>query len=122
MPLAVTRCDQALLILWQVDVEATGESQMAQQIIIIWAVGEEAVIDKSINRVILIQKTYSREHCQRCRKKPALQGKKFLPFRFGDTLSTNNHQTQGGRKLDVTDVDPETIDMASKGPLLGYKR
>ena len=114
VPLAVTKCDQDLLILWQVDVDSSDESQIARQIIKVWAVGKEVVIKKSINRVILIQKSYSQEHCKRCRRKPVRQNKNLLPVRFGDMGPSEKHATEHEGKLDVTFVDPETVDMASR--------
>ena len=105
------------MILWQVDIETDVDSQILRQIVRVWAVGKAAVIDKTINRVIMIQKTFTDKHVQRCRQKPIRSDGKLIPLCFDDRSSADKAESEHSTKLDVTDVDPETVDMASKSLL-----
>ena len=113
VPLAATQCGQDLAILWQVDVEVGSETQIAQQVITIWAVGKLAEINKAIDRVIKIQQMYTQEHVRDCRKRPIQKSRKLLPVRFTSQHAFTISVPKCAGRLDVTNVDQATIDMAS---------
>ena len=114
VPLATTSCGQNASILWQVSVGPVGESQMQQQIMIIWEVGESTTISKALDRVIVLQKTYSEDHIHRCRLRPSISGDRLLPIQFDGLKFEVSQPTGPSMDFDVRTVEPETIQMAHK--------
>ncbi|KAL9101118.1 MAG: hypothetical protein Q9163_003595 [Psora crenata] len=114
VPLAATKCGQDIKILWQIDVQTDEQVQVPQQIITVWAVGDLPEIDKAINQVIKIQQIYTQEHVRRCRTRPVRSEDKLLPVRFTSRDMPTTDVSKRQARLDVTDVDQATIDMANK--------
>lgn len=109
----MTKCGTDVFILWQVDIDA-GEGRVpAKQMIKVWAVGNHTELDKAVNSVILLQRAYTKEHTESCRSRPRGGKKLLLPNVFDDAGSIVESAHDSAAKLNVTDVDPEAVDMAS---------
>ena len=108
------------MILWQVDIafDATGASRFPKQFIKVWTVEKDDRIVESIDRVSMIQKTYTRERVRRCRKKPGRSNRKLIPLCFSDLSAEDYESIQADEKLDVTVLDANALDMTSMASIL----
>ena len=114
VPLATTRCNSQILILWQIDVALDDTTQTESQLVKIWEIGTKTEVSQSIGRVILLQKSYAIEHVARCRQRPREDAdKKSIPTLFPGRLDTTK---PGARRqgLDVRTVDREVLEMANR--------
>ena len=114
VPLATTRCNSQVLILWQIDVALDDTTQTESQLVKVWEIGAKTEVSQSIDRVILLQRSYTIEHVARCRQKPREDAdKKSIPTLFPDHPDTTQ---PGARKqgLDIRTVDREVLEMANR--------
>jgi predicted Zn-ribbon and HTH transcriptional regulator len=70
VPLTTTRCNSQFLVLWQIDVALDDTTQTESQLVKVWEVGTKTEMSQVIDRVALLQKSYSIKHVVRCRQKP----------------------------------------------------
>lgn len=114
VPLATTSCGRNLSILWQVSTRNVGAMQKQQQVMIVWDIGDPTTISKALDRVIVLQRSYSDEEVQRCRIRPSTLGGKSLPIQFDNQISRSANLGEPTTRLDVRTVDPETVQLANK--------
>ena len=80
----------------------------------VWEIGTKTEISQPIDRVILLQKSYSIEHVTRCRRRPLDEGdKKSIPTLF---TGCQDAAEPGAtvEALDIRTVDREVLEMANR--------
>ncbi|KAL8732005.1 MAG: hypothetical protein Q9181_004094 [Wetmoreana brouardii] len=114
VPLATTQCKPQILILWQVDVAFDDTTQAESQLLKVWEIGTKTEISQPIDRIIILQKSYSTEHVTRCRLRPLNHGdKKSIPTLFTSCFDAAEPATKV-EPLDIRTVDREVLEMANR--------
>ena len=114
VPLATTQCNSQILILWQIDVAFDDTTQAESQLVKVWEICTKTEISQPIDRIILLQKSYSIEHVTRCRRRPLDDGdKKSIPTLFTGCQDTADPEA-GVEALDIRTADREVIEMANR--------
>ena len=115
IPLATTRCNLQTSMLWQVDVGLDETTQMQSQLVRIWEIGIKTEVSQSIDRVIILQKSYGIQHVARCRQKPREdKNGKAIPALFSDSVETGQPGARGQQGLDIRTVEREVLEMANR--------
>lgn len=112
--LATTRCNSQTFILWQIDIASDDAAQAESQVIKIWEIGAKTDLSQSIDRVILLQKSYSDEHVTKCRQKPLEDADKNLLPRLFASCPDAAKPGEEGQGLDIRTVDREVLQMANR--------
>jgi hypothetical protein len=115
VPLAITRCNFHLFILWLVDVASDETTETESQLVQIWQVGTKDEINVLIDRVAALQYSYPAEQVARCRQKPLEDGAgNSVPRLFSNT--PNDPVKSGARDnaLDIRTVDREVLELANR--------
>ena len=80
----------------------------------VWEIGAKTEVSQSIDRVILLQKSYATEHVARCRQKPREDAdQKSIPTLFPSCPDVTNSGA-GRQGLDIRTVDREVLEMANR--------
>lgn len=113
--LATTRCNPQIFILWQIDVASDDSAQTESQVVKIWEIGAKSELSQTIDRVIILQKSYSDEHITQCRQKPLEDAdQNFIPRLFHSCLDASKLGEEEGQGLDIRIVDREVLQMANR--------
>lgn len=110
----MTRCSLQILLLWQIDVGFDNAARVESQLVKVWEIGAKTEMSQLIDRVILLQKSYSLERVKRCRQKPLEDAdKKLIPRLFTDCqgVAVLGARTQA---MDIRTVDREVLEMANR--------
>ena len=114
MPLATTQCSSQILILWQIDVAFDDMMQMEGQLVKVWEIGTRMEISQAIDRVIVLQKSYSTEHATQCRRRPLEDAhQRSIPTLFTGRQGAAEPAARV-ELLDVRTADREVLEMANR--------
>ena len=114
IPLATTRCNPQVWIVWQVDVALDDTTESESQLVKVWEIGTKTDISRTIDRVIVLQKPYSAEHVARCCWKPLEDAeKKTVPRLFTNHQDNAKLETKM-QTLDTRTVDRDVLEMANR--------
>lgn len=114
VPLVTTRCSLQIQLLWQIDVGLDDAIQAESQLVKVWEIGAKTEMSQPIDRVILLQKSYSLEHVRRCRQKPLEDAdKKVIPRLFTDCQDAAMLGARA-QAADIRTVDREVLEMANR--------
>ncbi|KAI9674244.1 MAG: hypothetical protein M1829_003791 [Trizodia sp. TS-e1964] len=103
-----------MLILWQIDVAFDDTTQSESQLVKIWEVGTKTEISQIIDRIILLQKSYSIEHVTRCRQRPLIVSDRMpVPILFTGFQDVAKSSTRV-EALDIRTADREVVEMANR--------
>ena len=112
--LAVTQCNLQAFILWQIDTASDDLAGTESQVVKVWEIGAKTELSQTIDRVLLLQKSYSDERVTRCRQKPLEDAdKNFLPRLF-PRCSDVAKPGEEGQRLDIRTVDRQVLQMANR--------
>lgn len=113
VPLTSTDCGRKCSILWQVFIGIADNLDVLQQVILVWDIDDRQTNDKTIEKVIDLQRSYSGETIKRCNQRLSAPQNVQLPAHFEDNLPQNvrGHRSAG---RDVRTVDQATIQLANK--------
>ena len=102
------------MILWQIDVALDNTTQTESQLVKVWEIGAKTEVSQSIDRVILLQKSYMIEHVARCRQKPREDANKKTISTLFPSCPDNAKPEARGQGLDIRTVDREVLEMANR--------
>ena len=102
------------MILWQVDFALDDASQTQTQLVKIWEIGTKVELQQTIDRVIVLQSSYSDKHCQNCQLKQLPDANKsYIPTAFPETAGPEESEPQD-QALDIRTVDRDVLEMANR--------